>query len=146
VALGLLVLGVRLEVALRRPVTPGYEAGFYRWERQADGTPARWAGGRAAMTPRVGGSVMVLRLAAPLPGIEGRPQSVRVWVDRAPVATVRLASPGWQEILVPVGTPPSGHVLVELEARETVVPSRITASRDRRALGVMVGEIRWRND
>src|SRR5262249_22507674 len=141
-ALGVLVLGVRVEASLRRSVTPGYEAGFYRWERGADGTPVRWAGGRAALTPEVNGAVMILRLAAPLPGVERRPQIVQVWVDRAPVATLRLASPDWQEITVPVSTPPGGHVLVELETRETVVPSRVTDSRDRRVLGVMVGEIR----
>lgn len=144
VALGLVTLAVRAETALTRPVSPGYEAGFYRWERQADDRPARWTHRRAAMTTPVRGRILEVRLRAPIPGIEARPQIVRVTVDHQPTAVVRLATPAWQVVDVPVQAPPGTHVLVELEVAYTFVPSALAPSRDARTLGVMVGELTWR--
>jgi O-antigen ligase len=143
VALGL--LSVRVEAALRRPVPLGYEAGFYRWERQPDGAGARWTGGRAAMTARIDGPVLVLSFRAPLPGVEARPQLVTVWVDGRPAGTVRLATPDWHPVAIPIDRPAGGHVLVELETAYTVVPARTTSSRDTRRLGVMIGPVAWRD-
>jgi O-antigen ligase len=144
-AAGVVLLVVRLEAALRRPVPPGYEAGFHRWERQPDGTSARWTGGRAALTARVEGRVLVLPLRAPIPGLAARPQVVTVWVDGLPVGTVRLAAPDWEPLAVPVARPPGTHVLLELETAYTFVPARLGASSDTRRLGVMVGPLAWRD-
>jgi O-antigen ligase len=144
-AAGLLLLGVRTTLALQRPVSPGYDAGFHRWERQPDGGAARWTRGRAATSLPVGGRVLALRLRAPLPGVEARPQVVRVWVDGGAPAVVRLAGPEWQALAVPVHRPRGAHVLVELEPAYTVVPARVAGSRDERRLGVMVGEVAWRD-
>lgn len=143
VAIGLLLLGLRAEAALRRPVSPGYEAGFYRWERQPDGGAARWTRHRAAMTVQVHGRVMELRFRAPIRDVAARPQTVRVWIDRRPSAVLHLAASDWQKVDVPMGQPPGGHTLVEVEVGYTFVPSRVSASRDDRRLGVMMGEIRW---
>lgn len=144
-ALGLVILGVRAEAALRRPVSPGYEAGFHRWERPADGRPARWTRRRAALTTPVGGRVLELWLHAPIAGIEARPQVVRVWVNRESPRVVRLTGPRWEAVAVPVQAAPGAHVLVELEVAYTVVPSRRGTPGDNRTLGVMVGELAWRD-
>ena len=143
---GVVLLGLRVEAALRRPVPRGYEAGFYRWERQPDGAPARWTGGRAALTARVDGRSLVLALRAPIPGVAARPQVVRVWVDRRAVPPVRLAAPDWQTLTVPVERAPGDHVLVELETAYTFVPARLGLSADTRRLGVMVRPVAWRPD
>jgi O-antigen ligase len=139
------LLLVRIEAGLARPVSPGYEAGFYHWERQPDGTPARWTRRRAAMSVPVDGGVLELRLRAPLPGIETRPQVVRVWVDRRPPLVIVLPGADWHTVRVPVTQPRGQHVLVELEAGYTVVPSRLGPSRDDRRLGVMVAWPAWRD-
>jgi hypothetical protein len=144
-AAGLVLLVLRFEAALRRPIPAGYEAGFYRWERQPDGTAARWTGGRAAQTARVEGRVLVLTLRAPIPDLAVRPQIVTVWVDGRPAGTVRLAAPDWQPLAVPVDRPPGDHVLVELETAYTFVPSRAASPGDTRRLGVMVGALAWRD-
>jgi O-antigen ligase len=144
-ALGLALLAWRVEAGLRRPVSPGYEAGFHRWERQPDGTAARWTRGRAAMNVPVQGRILELPLRAPTPGVHTRPQVVRIWVDRRPPLVVRLAGPDWQVVALPVASAPGGHVLVELDVDYTVVPSRVAASRDDRRLGVMVGALLWRD-
>jgi len=142
---GVVLFGVRVEAALRRPVPPGYEAGFHRWERQPDGAPARWTGGRAALTARVDGRGLVLTLRAPIPDVAARPQVVRVWVDRRPVPPVRLAASDWQTLTVPVERPRGDHVLVEFETAYTFVPARLAPSADTRRLGVMVGPLVWRD-
>jgi O-antigen ligase len=143
--LGLALLAWRVEAGLGRPVSPGYEAGFHRWERQLDGTAARWTRGRAAMRVPVQGRILELRLRGPIPGVDARPQVVRIWVDRRPPLVVRLASADWQIVPLPVAASPGRHVLVELDVSYTVVPSRVGASRDDRRLGVMVGELVWRD-
>jgi O-antigen ligase len=142
----LVLLGWRAGVALERPVSPRYEAGFHGWERQADGSAARWTHQRAAMVVGVRGPVIELAFQAPLPGIETRPQTVRVWIARQLVATVRLRDVGWQTLRVPV-TPPAGsrRVLVELETAYSVVPRRAGVSGDSRRLGVLVREVAWRD-
>jgi O-antigen ligase len=144
-AAGLLLLGGRTALALARPVSPGYEAGFHRWERQPDGGAARWTRGRAAASVPVQGRVLALRFRAPLPGVEARPQAVRVWVDGGAPVVVRLAGPEWQTLAVAVERPRGAHVLVELEPAYTVVPAHVAGSRDQRRLGVMVGELAWRD-
>jgi hypothetical protein len=123
----------------------GYEAGFYRWERQPEGGAARWTRRRAAVSVPAQGRVLALRLRAPIPDVERRPQVVRVWVDRRGPETVRLATGAWQALDVRIDKPPGAPVLVELEVGYTFVPSRVAASRDQRTLGVMVGELAWRD-
>jgi O-antigen ligase len=144
-AAGLLLFVVRFEAGLRRAVPAGYEAGFYRWERQPDGAAARWTGGRAALTTRVEGRVLVLTLRAPIPDLAARPQIVTVWVDGRPAGTVRLVAPHWQPLAVPVDRLPGDHVLVELETAYTFVPARVASPGDTRRLGVMVGSLVWRD-
>jgi O-antigen ligase len=138
-----LLLVVRAEAALRRPVSPGYEAGFYRWERQPDGRPARWTRGRAAMTVPVRGRVLELSFRAPIPGIAQHPQRVRIWVDGERRDDIHLATPGWRMLAVPVAGPAGGHALVQVEVDYTFVPSGLGPSRDTRRLGVMMGEVSW---
>jgi O-antigen ligase len=144
VGVGLILFVVRADAALRRPVSPGYQAGFHRWERQADGSAARWTGHRAAMTVPVRGRILELRLAAPIPDLPARPQTVRIWVDRGPAVAIQLATPDWQTVSVPVDKPGDGHVLVEMEVAYTFVPRDHPPSRDQRRLGVMVREVGWR--
>jgi O-antigen ligase len=144
-AASLVALLWRVEAGLERPVSPGYGAGFYRWERQPDGTAARWSRGRAAMSVPVQGRILELRFRAPIPGIAASPQIVRVWVDRQPPLSVRLDGPDWQTVSIPVSAPAGQQVLVELEVGYTVVPARLGGSRDNRRLGVMVGPPVWRD-
>jgi O-antigen ligase len=145
VAVGLVLLGVRAEAAWRRPVTPGYEAGFHRWERQPDGGAARWTRGRAATTVPVRGRVLELAFGVPIRDIAARPQQVRVWVDGERRPDLRLTTPDWQRIAVPVRPPVGRHTLVEIEVGYTFVPARLSASRDERRLGVMMREATWRD-
>lgn len=145
VAIGLVIVAFRADAALRRPVSPGYDAGFYRWERLADGRAARWTRGRAAMTVPVRGRIMELRFRASIPGVEARPQVVLVRVNHRRTAEVRLTAPDWQTVDVPIQESAASHVLVELEVAYTFVPSRVGGSRDDRTLGVMIGEVTWRD-
>jgi O-antigen ligase len=137
-AVALVLLGARTIEALRRPVTPGYELGFYHWERQADGSASRWTHGRAALSVPVGGSTLELAFRAPIP------QRVRVWLDRRRAADLILATPEWRVIALPVTRASGEPLLVEVESGYTFVPSRVSSSRDDRRLGVMMGELRWR--
>ena len=95
--------------ALRRPVTPGYEAGFHRWERQPDGRAARWTRGRAALSVPVRGPALELAFRAPIRDVAARPQQVRVWLDGRPAAALTLATPDWQAVTLPVGRPSRGR-------------------------------------
>jgi O-antigen ligase len=144
VGVALLLLGGRAAEALRRPVTPGYEAGFHRWERQPDGRAARWTRGRAALSVPARGSALELAFRAPIRDIAARPQQVRVWLDGRPAAAVTLAAPDWQAVTLPVDRPAGAPVLVEVEPGYTFVPSRIAPSRDDRRLGVMMAELVWK--
>ncbi|HEV8311144.1 MAG TPA: O-antigen ligase family protein [Methylomirabilota bacterium] len=145
VAVALVIVAFRAEAALRRPVSPGYDAGFYRWERQPDGSAGRWTRGRAAMAVPVQGRVMTLRFRAPIPGIEARPQVARVMVNHRPMAVLTLATTGWHTLEVPVADSPGTHALVEVDVAYTFRPSELTPSEDDRRLGVMVGEVAWRD-
>jgi hypothetical protein len=140
----LILLGGRAAQALRRPVSPGYEAGFHRWERQPDGRPARWTRGRAALSVPVRGSAIELAFRAPMHDIAARPQQVRVWLDGRPAAAVTLAAPDWRRLTLPVGQPVGAPVLVEVEPGYTFVPSRVSPSGDHRRLGVMMAEPAWK--
>jgi O-antigen ligase len=145
VAVALVLAGARTYEALQRPVSPGYEGGFYRWERQPEGGAARWTRGRAAASVPAQGRVLTLRFRAPIPDVERRPQLVRVWVDRRAPETIRLATSQWHALDVRLDKPPGAPVLIELEVGYTFVPSQIAASRDQRTLGVMMGELLWRD-
>jgi len=102
-------------------------------------------GRRAALTVPVRGRVMLLGFRAPIPDIAARPQTVHLWVDRRPVAILRLTTAEWQTLEVPLAQPAGAHVLVEVKAARIFVPSHGSTSRDERRLGVMMGEIRWRD-
>jgi O-antigen ligase len=143
-AVALALLGGRAVQALRRPVTPGYETGFHRWERQPDGRPARWTRGRAALSVPVRGSTLDLAFQAPVRDIASRPQRVRVWLDGRPAPELVLATPDWHTMTLPVGRASGEPLLIEVEPGYAFVPSRISASRDDRRLGVMMGELTWR--
>jgi O-antigen ligase len=143
-AVTLALLGGRVVEALRRPVSPGYEAGFYRWERQPDGRPARWTRGRAAFSVPVGGATLELAFRAPAHEIAARPQRVRVWVDKSPAPELVLATPAWHTLALPVRRAGGESLLIEVEPGYTFVPSRVSSSRDDRRLGVMMGELTWR--
>ena len=142
--IALALLGGRAIQALRRPVTPGYEAGFHRWERQPDGRAARWTRGRAALSVPVRGPALELAFRAPIGDIAARPQQVRVWLDGRPATAMTLATPDWQAVTLPVGRPVGAAVLVEVEPGYTFVPSRDAPSRDDRRLGVMMAEPIWK--
>jgi len=96
------------------------------------------------MTVPVRGRTLELRVAAPIPDLPARPQTVRIWVDRGPAVAIQLTTPDWQTVRVPVDQPRDGHVLVEMEVAYTFVPSDRPPSRDQRRLGVLVREVGWR--
>lgn len=143
-AVALALLGGRAIEALRRPVTPGYEVGFYRWERQGDGSVGRWTRGRAAFSVPVRGSSVELAFRAPIRDVALRPQRVRVWLDGRLAADLTLAAPDWRTIVLPVARASGEPLLVEVEPGSTFIPSRVFPVRDDRRLGVMMGELTWR--
>jgi hypothetical protein len=66
-------------------------------------------------------------------------------VDRRVTEVVRLATPEWRTVDIGVERPRNAHVLVELQVNRTFVPSRGGSSHDDRTVGVMVGEVEWRD-
>lgn len=143
-AVALALLGGRAIEALRRPVTPGYEVGFYRWERQADGSAGRWTRGRAAFSVPVRGSTVELAFRAPIRDVAARPQRARVWLDGRLAADLTLATPDWKTVALPVTRASGEPLLVEVESGYTFIPSRVSPSHDDRRLGVMMRELTWR--
>jgi O-antigen ligase len=143
-AVALALLGGRAVEALRRPVSSGYQTGFYRWERQPDGRPARWTRGRAAFSTPVRGANLELTFRAPIHGVAAHPQRVRVWLNGRLTPELVLATPGWHTIVLPVDQTSGESLLIEVEPGYTFVPSRVSPSRDDRRLGVMMGELAWR--
>jgi O-antigen ligase len=143
--LALAVVAVpRAQAALRSGISPGYEGGFYRWERQPDNSPARWTRARAALAVRRAGTVVRLPIRAAMPGVETRPQRVRIWVGSEPVREHRLDTAAWQVLELPAPGLAGAPVLVSIEVDPTFVPAALTATRDTRRLGVMVGPVTWR--
>jgi hypothetical protein len=69
---------------------------------------------------------------------------VRVWLDGRPAPELVLATPDWHTMTLPVGRASGEPLLIEVEPGYAFVPSRISASRDDRRLGVMMGELTWR--
>ncbi len=143
-ALGVLAAGAwRVGVVAARPRVVGYEAGFFRWERQPDQTPARWTGRRAAAVLPVGGPTLVLTVSAPLPGIERRPQTLVARLDGGASASVVVPGPEWVELRLPVERPPGHPVLLRLETSYALNPKRLGVSADDRTLGVLMKPPRW---
>jgi hypothetical protein len=143
-AVALALLGARAWQALGRPVTPGYEAGFYRWEPRTDGPVARWTRGRAALSVPVRGTTVELAFRAPMRDIAARPQRVQVWLDGQPAPELVLSTPEWHTLALPVVRASGEPLLIEVEPDYTFVPSRVSRSRDNRRLGVMMAEPTWR--
>lgn len=146
--LALLALAVtvpRAEAALRRGISAGYDGGgFYRWERQPDNSAARWTRARAALAVRRAGTVLHLPIRAAMPGVETRPQQLKIWVGSEPVRELRLDSPAWQVLELPAPGPRGAPVLVAIEVAPTFVPAERGATGDTRRLGIMVGPATWR--
>lgn len=135
--------GWRVGAVAARPGAIGYEAGFFRWERQADQTPARWTARRAALVLPAAGSTLVLTVSAPLPGIARRPQLLRVWLDAGPPVAVAVPGPEWVQLRLPVDRPPGHPLRVRLETAYTVNPKQVGVSADDRTLGVLTKPLRW---
>ena len=135
--------GWRVGTVAARPRAIGYEAGFFRWERQADQTPARWTGRRAALVLPAAGSSLVLTVSAPLPGIARRPQLLRVWLNAGPPVAVAVPGPEWVQVRLPVDRPPGHPVRVRLETAYALNPRQVGSSADDRTLGVLTKPPRW---
>jgi hypothetical protein len=79
-----------------------------------------------------------------MPGVETRPQQVRIWVGSEPVRELRLDTPAWQVLELPAPGARGAPALVAIEVTPTFVPAERGATGDTRRLGVMVGPATWR--
>ncbi|MBI1892920.1 MAG: O-antigen ligase family protein [Candidatus Rokubacteria bacterium] len=133
----------RVTSIVSRPRALGYEAGFFKWERQPDQALARWTGRRAAAVLPAGGSTLVLTASAPLPGVDHRHQAVTAWLDGSPSASLLLPGREWVQFRLPVNRPQGHPVLLRLQAAYALSPKQVGASSDDRTLGVLMKPPRW---
>jgi hypothetical protein len=132
----LVLLGVRLHALARWPIAPA-------WGLHPSEGILRWTGGGAWLTLPVEGRTLRITLAGPDPRWTGRPQEVRVRLDGVPVARLRLDTPGWRTLDVPVGRPVGVPVRLEIGVAYSFVPAALGLNPDTRRLGVALQPVRW---
>jgi O-antigen ligase len=135
----ILVAGAfQLVRAVERPLSPTFAPGFYHWERQPDGSVMRWMGRRGVYVAPVADGAVTLRVAAPLPGLDRRPQQVTVTVaGERGEATLHDDRP--HTITVPVDLPDGTSLPVKMETAWVFNPKEAGVNEnDDRDLGVMI--------
>jgi len=135
--------GLRGYQASQYPFHHPYEAGFYRWERQPDDTPARWTGRRAALAVTPEGPTLLLDVAVPTPVVSHRPQRLTVWIEGRQVTEVTLADPHWRTLRISLEPAARPTVLLTLRTAYTFNPQAAGVGADARDLGVMLKPPRW---
>ncbi len=125
------------------PMGEHFQVGFYHWEKQADGSRVRWMGQRAAAVLPAGTEELILELRAPLPGIEQRPQRVRIRLDERTYA-LTLTDREWRRLALPLTTPGTRQHLISLETAYTFNPARSLGSQDSRNLGIQLKDFERR--
>lgn len=103
----------------------------------------RWTRGGAMLTLRVEGRVLRLALACPIPQVRGRPQTVSIRLDRAPVRRVTLETPAWKTVEIPVDKRVGSTVVLQLRVGYTFVPAALGLNDDARHLGILMKPLAW---
>ncbi len=120
-----------------RPLAVAFSPGFYHWEKQPDGSYRRWMGSRGVYVAKVVDGKVTVGLAAPLPGLDKRPQKVIVAVEGTSRATT-LTSADLVELTIPIDESDGALVPVKVEADWVYNPKEAGANDDDRNLGVML--------
>jgi O-antigen ligase len=141
--MGMMALGYQLWLINGRQVADGFSSGFYNYERVEGGIDGRWASRRAVMTVRVNGKIAVIRLVALLPGLDKKPQKVRVMAcgQRQEIA---FPDRRWKEITVRTQKPIGSNETFWFEADYSLNPKRAGVSADDRDLAVFIGNVEWK--
>jgi O-Antigen ligase len=138
IVVGVLVvlLGLRVATAARRPAV---EAGLHAVE----GGEVRWTRGEAVLVLPVEGPVLRFLVSCPLREVAARPQTVTVLLDARPVQQLRLDTPAWRLVEVPVEKPAGQTVRLGVRTGYTFAPAALGVNEDDRRLGVLLGPISW---
>lgn len=124
------------------PEEEGISRGFFNWERQPDGTGARWMGKRAYTKIDVKGNRLCMPVSAPLPGLERRPQSLTIWwLESKKIVTID--KPGWQDVCLNANGANQDKLTLKFKADYTLNPAKEGVSGDKRNLGVYLKEPVW---
>lgn len=126
----------QLKLISDRPIGKEFSIGFYNWEKQPDGTVARWAGKRAALNIKKEGRKMTLTMSAPLPFLDKNPQTVKIWFDDYQEEAV-FKNTDWQDITIPVKNS-KGSAVLWIETSYALNPKKEKINSDERNLGVMM--------
>lgn len=141
--LAMMALGRQAWLIHARPTPEGFSAGFHNRERVEGGTEGRWASRRAVMTARVKGKMAVIRMAALLPGLDKRPQKVRVMAGGQRWEIV-FADGGWQEVVIPTQKPVGSNETFWFDADYALNLKQAGISPDDRDLAVFISNAQWR--
>jgi hypothetical protein len=130
------LLGVRLHTLSQWSIAPS-------WGLHPSEGDRRWTAGGAWFTIPVEGRVLRVTLSGPDPRWIGRAQEVRLRLDGAPVARLRLDGVGWRTLDVPVDRPLGAAVRVEIGVAYSFVPAELGLDADTRRLGVALQPVQW---
>jgi len=111
------------------------ESGFRGWENTIDGTRVRWIGGHASFFVPAEAASFVMPVRTTFALIDDPPVTLRVTVDDRAAAVAVLASPGWQQVTVPL---PRGGT-----RRVRRIDVRVDRTRPGNR-GAQIGEVRLR--
>jgi O-antigen ligase len=118
----------------------GVSQGLFDWGTEPDGTKCRLSGPQATLYVDGSARVVEIPLKGTLPS--GAPQRVEVRVDGRPTNGLAVGA-NWRPLRTLLPHPSAGPRRIDLLVSPSWVPAEvIPASRDRRALGVKVGQIK----
>jgi O-antigen ligase len=141
-ALPAAAFGYQLTLIKAYPIQENFQIGFYHWEKDPEGGPVRWMGGRAAAYLETKKGDLLIECRASLPEVDKKPQEVRLkingWEQR-----FTLRDRSWKRLLIRVPEPRGRHLLLLLETGYTFNPARAFGSPDHRDLGLQLHEFRW---
>jgi hypothetical protein len=128
------VLVVGVVVYLRDPSwLVSVDAGFARWERDADGAAYRWTSGHASFFVRSDASTLVVPIRAV--GWAGSAVTVSIAIDDRPADRLTISDERWHESTLRLaGATDRRHRRIDIRVNRTLPGNR----------GVQVGEIRVR--
>ncbi|MBF0634867.1 MAG: O-antigen ligase family protein [Nitrospinae bacterium] len=139
----MIALGRQAWLIKSRPMDDGFFVGFHNRERVEEGIEGRWASQRAVMVSRVKGKTAAIRMTALLPGLDKRPQKIRVWAG-GQRHEVLLPDSGWREVVIPIEKASGSNEVFWFEADYALNPKQAGISGDDRNLAVFIRNVEWR--